>query len=146
MKLKIKWLRNIPKPIYTCIRIFFNKKIILKEPTINSIYYPTVFEIEDSFGREIGSFKMIEFPGCCGICILYNVRVHDKYQKRGIGTQIFKKAEDMAKQFGYSKIMCTDVLGRPSDDIITKLGWKHINIFLNTRTNNNVNISIKEII
>lgn len=146
MRLKITWLRNVKEQVYYYINIFFNKAIILKEPTdICNIFYPTTFQIKDRYNNKIGEFKMVEFPGCCGICILYNVIVHQKYQKKGIGTEIFKKAEQIASKFGYSKIMCTDVLERPSDNIITKLGWKHIDIFVNTRTNNEVNISIKKI-
>lgn len=55
-------------------------------------------------------------------------------------------AENIAESLGYSKIICTDVLEAPSDNIITKLGWEHIDTFLNVRTNNEVNISIKKII
>ena len=96
-------------------------------------------------GENIGGFKYCQLPGCCGVMLLYNVRIRFDFQNKGIGTQVFKIVEKIAEEKNFTILMCTDVVGRTSERIIEKLGWHHIFSFVNKKTENHINISIKKL-
>lgn len=102
--------------------------------------------ISDKDNMPISSFCLMQMPGCCGICISYNSLIFPKYQGKGIGTLLNQFRIDIADYLGYTTLLCTDREENiPQKKILAKNGWKDVHSFVNKRTNNLVNITIKDI-
>jgi GNAT superfamily N-acetyltransferase len=94
----------------------------------------------------VGYFKLLQMPGCCGICISTGVIVYLSYQNKGVNTLLNNFRIDIAKNLGYGILLCTDVKNNtPQAKTLDKNGWKHIYTFQNPRTTNVLNISVKEL-
>lgn len=94
----------------------------------------------------ISTFKLVQMPGCCGICISTGVWVKFTYRNKGINTILNKFRIDITKLLGYGILLCTDVSNNIAEvKTLDKNGWKHIYNFKNPRTSNKINISIKEL-
>lgn len=155
LRMKVK----ITSLVEHILRLFFEKKGVNKitpklktkilEQILSNSYNISEggiqVDIIEENGDKLAEFKLMQFPGCCGILILYNVYVFFPNQKKGIGTEIFKFAKEIAKELNYSKLICTDVVGKPSEKILLNIGFKHINTFVNQKTTNTVNISAIDI-
>ncbi len=121
-----------------------------------TLYYGDLNFVKDDVGLTIGikdkdnmpisQFKLVQMPGCCGICISYNSIVFPKYQGKGIGTLLNQFRIDIADYLGYTTLLCTDrEENAPQKKILTNNGWKDVHRFTNKRTGNLVNITIKDI-
>lgn len=96
--------------------------------------------------KNIALFKLYEMPHCCGIVVSCNAEVGKLYRRKGIGRLMNSFRLEIAKQLGYSLILCTDLLkNEPQRKILEKQGWKDIHRFNNSRTKNDLYISIKDI-
>lgn len=94
----------------------------------------------------ISRFKLVEFPGCCGICISTGVEVFQDYRNMGINIILNNFRIDIAKYLGFGLLLCTDISKNLHEvKTLNKNNWKHIYNFKNPRTLNNINISIKEL-
>lgn len=88
---------------------------------------------------EIAEFTLISFPGCCGIVVSAHAYVLDKYRQLGIGSLLNKLRQQIAKEWGYSILMCTDVENNvPQQKILANNGWDKLKTFVNKRTGNKV--------
>jgi GNAT superfamily N-acetyltransferase len=91
-------------------------------------------------------FRLEPFNGCSGICISRNVEIREEYKGKGLGIQFLNLRESIAKDFGYSAMMCSVVLGNHQQQKIMKRGgWEHIAEFDNKRTNNRVRVYYKKL-
>lgn len=98
----------------------------------------TVYNGSDEY---IAFFRLVQMPGCCGICISTESYVHSKFRKLGVGTVLNLLRIDLAKELGYGLLMCTDVeSNEPQQRILKKNGWVKIETFANPRTKNIVAI------
>ena len=94
----------------------------------------------------IAVFVMGKLPGCCGICLSTNAFVMPSLRGRGLGLILAKLRIAIAKESGYTVLMCTDVdTNVPQRKIMSRLGWKDIYQFNNLRTGNDVNISVLDL-
>jgi GNAT superfamily N-acetyltransferase len=82
---------------------------------------------------------LVTLPGCCGVVVSTGAYVEPKFRKKGIGTILNRMRKRIAAEWGYSLMLCTDLVDNaPQQTILKTEGWeKHID-FLNTRTNNRV--------
>lgn len=128
---------------------FFSKEkfvFILSSFTNFMLSIPHLITILDEDKKNvIGSYKIVQFPGCCGILILYNVQVEETFRRKGIGKLIFSEVERIAKECNFSLIVCTYIDECISSKIIDSLNWKKVFHFRNKITNNMVNIAIKQL-
>lgn len=89
---------------------------------------------------KIATCRLTQLPGCCGVLVsngAYSFR-----QKRGLGTLMARLRLDIAKSFGYTTLLCTDIQDNvPQRKILAKLGYNDLFSFVNRRTNNKVAIS-----
>lgn len=96
--------------------------------------------------NKITQFKLVQLPGCCGICISTGVFVHNNYRNKGINSILNNMRIELAKYSGYGILLCTD---KDNNDYerktLNKNDWKDIYSFINPRTNNKLNITIKEL-
>lgn len=85
-------------------------------------------------------------PGCCGICISTGVKVSFNYQNKGINTILNQFRIDISKKEGFGILLCTDKQTNNFEvKTLNKNNWEHIYNFKNPRTNNIINISLKNL-
>ena len=96
--------------------------------------------------KTISEFKLLQMPGCCGICISTGTYVNPDFRGKGVNILLNNFRIDIAKHLGYGLLMCTDLKSNtPQMKTLDKNGWKHIHEFKNPRTGNILNITIKEL-
>ena len=104
------------------------------------------FRVINVEGVVISQFKLIQMPGCCGICISTGTYVHSEFRGKGVNSLLNNFRIDIAKHLGYGLLMCTDLKSNISQmKTLDKNGWKHIHEFKNPRTGNILNVTIKEL-
>lgn len=90
------------------------------------------------------TFRVVEFPGCCGLSIL--TAVHAVPQNKGVGTLVHELAEEMSKETGYTYMVVTDVTSdEPEMKIWSKLRYKTLHTFTSARTSNEISIAVKQV-
>lgn len=95
----------------------------------------------------ICSFRLMEFPGCCGIALFYNFIINQRYRNLGIGELIVTLIELYSQYQGYTVIVCTDVVtNNPMKKILENQSWKSAFNFINIKTENNVELSYKNLL
>ena len=107
-----------------------------------------IFHVFTKKGRVcIASFKLAQMPGCCGLLVSYNSGVAPPFRNKGVASALHKIKIKMAKDWGYSAMMCTDIVGnKPQEKILTKNKWATIANFKNRhRTDNDVAVRFLEI-
>ena len=129
------------------LTVYYNNAYI--DINNNSFYYTKDSEGVDfrlaivSSNRTISHFKLVQFPGCCGICVSTGAMVVENYKNKGIGTLLNKFRQDVARHQGYTILMCTDLDNNvPQKKILDHQGFQHIYQFINKRTNNLLNVSL----
>jgi hypothetical protein len=101
------------------------------------------FRLEISDKATISKFSLLEMPGCCGICISTGAYIDSKYRNMGINTILNSLRIKIAKELGYTVLLCTDVATNVyQKKVLQKNGWQDIFRFRNRRTNNLVDISV----
>lgn len=113
----------------------------IEENTTYSQHNNGIFVLKNG-KKEIGEFKLIQLPGCCGVCVLFNVEVRYSEQNKGIGKILFKKAVEIAREMKYTTLICTTVDDCVSTKIVKKQEWTKIYDFINKKTENKVNLNI----
>ena len=94
----------------------------------------------------ITQFCMVEFPGCCAFCISHSVYVFEKFRKRGVNRIANELRQWIAKEFGYTALVCTDVTTNVAErKTLAGNGFRDIYQVVNLRTNHPVAISVKEL-
>jgi len=121
-----------------------NLKTVSKNNSDMELIEGTVFYLTDSFSEEeIASFKLIEMPGCCGICISTKALVNYRCRRKGIGTLLNRFRKELVQLLGYGVLICTDLEDNdPQKKILDSEGFQHIYSFINPRTKNRLNISV----
>lgn len=100
----------------------------------------------DKSETPIAKFKLLQMPGCCGICISTGVATYNDFKKLGINKLLNKFRIDIAKECGYTILMCTDLENNiPERKTLEANGWKDILSFTNFRTGNKLKLTIKEL-
>ena len=104
------------------------------------------FRIINVEGIVISRFELAQMLGCCGICISTGTYVHPDFRGKGVNSLLNNFRIDIAKNLGYGLLMCTDLKSNtPQMKTLNKNGWKHIHEFKNPRTENILNVTIKEL-
>ena len=94
----------------------------------------------------ISQFKLIQMPGCCGICISTGTYINPEFRGKGVNIILNNFRIDIATYLGYGLLMCTDLKSNiPQMKTLDKNGWKHVHEFNNPRTGNILNVTIKEL-
>jgi len=94
----------------------------------------------------LSSFSLTQLPGCCGVMVSFHSYVSVDHRGKGIGSFLHGVKVGVAKESGYSSILCTDVEGNlPQEAILNKNGWEKIATFNNARTLNDVAIHFKDL-
>lgn len=162
--LPIKKLWGCNSPIFKLQKLDFvmgiNLKQCLEGISLNLKikfvpYYDKTFNINggeyraldmDNNESEVTTFKLTQMEGCSGICISSKVSISDEYKGKGYGSKFNHFREVLAKQMGYSSIMCTIVKGNiPQEKILTKNGWEVVNVFVNSKTGNTIEVYFKKL-
>jgi GNAT superfamily N-acetyltransferase len=118
-------------------------KYQLSKDILYQVSEPTGIDINVWSGTNfVATFHLCQLKGCCGICLTTGEYVEYPYRKNGIGTRLAKFRMDVAREYGYTILLCTDVIDNiPQKKILSKFGWKDILRFQNYRTLNTVDIS-----
>lgn len=104
------------------------------------------YKIVDDKDNIITSFKLGQLHGCCGVCVSFNTDVSEKFRKKGINKIGNKLRQEIARVCGYTVLLCTDVESNvPQRKTLETEGWQKLFTFVNSRTNNQVNISVKHL-
>lgn len=97
--------------------------------------------VGDRTAAPIARFKLICMPGCCGIVISTDACVYSDYRRKGLGTILNNMRRQIAWQFGYTAMICTDVMVNiPQQRILKRNGWNTLFHFVNRRTENAVSM------
>ena len=147
-----KYLKQLKDLLQIDLKIFIYLDKQYVELTNNNLTYiknnpnGLEFKIINIESEIISTFKLVQMIGCCGICVSTGVYVHNEYRNKGVNTILNNFRIDIAKELGYGLLLCTDVSNNTAEvKTLDKNGWKHIYNFKNPRTQNNINISIKEL-
>jgi GNAT superfamily N-acetyltransferase len=98
------------------------------------------------FENLISEFILEPMGGCKGICISRGVQIMPQWRGKGLGVQFLNLRERIAKDFGYSAMMCTTTFdNEPQRKILAHCGWEMVKGFTNARTNNRVCLYYKNI-
>jgi hypothetical protein len=90
----------------------------------------------------IASFKLYALPHCCGVMVSSQAFVAHKWRKRGIGQALNEMRQDLGRFYGYSVMLCTDVVDNEVQrHILQKAGFQDLMQFNNKRTGHQVAIS-----
>jgi hypothetical protein len=145
-------------------RVYDGKQTITMEEYLNSAYnygefmiyfikspaHNGIKELVDHANPEhrdkifLGGCKLIEQPGCCGMAVMYNSFISIDYRGKKFGQFLVKLLETIAKEKGFSTIVCTDrVSNEPQKAILDKFGFIKQFRFRNAKTNNLVEFRVK---
>lgn len=92
--------------------------------------------------QNVGSFTIVQFPGCCGITIATGVHAYVK----GVGSRLFRICELISKSHNYTYMVCTDVTKNAiTQHLFKKLDYEHLLTFKSVRTKNEIEIVAKNI-
>jgi hypothetical protein len=90
----------------------------------------------------IAGFNLYELPHCCGVMVSTSAYVSFKWRKRGIGQVLNAMRQDLGRFYGYTVMLCTDVVTNdPQRHILQKAGFQDLMQFENKRTGHQVAIS-----
>lgn len=92
-------------------------------------------------GRHYGGFRLVQMPGCCGICILTGLWVQHTLQSKGLGSCLVSFAKEVAASAGYTTLFGTDIAcNEPSSKLAEAQNFKTVFEFTNARTDNDVKV------
>ena len=122
-------------------------KCIEKDQTIDdgdysiSTCYEIYHEIYNDNKHYIAEFTLAKMPGCCGVVISTGAWIDYKYRRCGLGKLLNKIRIELAKDKGYSLLLCTDLIrNTPQRKILRKNKWLPLYRFTNRNTNNNLSL------
>lgn len=93
-------------------------------------------------GGVIFSFKLTEFPGCCGIMTSFNVSVNPLYRNKGLGTELHNYRKVLSKVNGYTTMICAYADHNEAQyRILKNNNWENVYTFTNNRTSNRIIVS-----
>lgn len=96
--------------------------------------------------KNISTFRLLQMPGCCGICISTQNFIFDEFRGRCLNNIFNKFRMNVARHLGYTILLCTDLHdNEPQKKTLVKNGWKDIYSFVNNRTGNLLNISVVQL-
>lgn len=85
----------------------------------------------------IGQGYIQQYPGCCGICIMYNVSIMESFQGEGLGKRLVKNIIETARIQNYTILKATVNQYSPNMHHILKLnGFAKVTEFTNRKTSN----------
>jgi hypothetical protein len=114
-----------------------------RDGNVNGGYFNIINTDDNSL---VSKFILQQLQGCNGIVISRKVLILDNYKGKGYGSIFCKLREDIARNFGYSSMMCTVVSGNEKQEkIMLKNAWNNIGNFYNKKTTNVVNIYFKKL-
>lgn len=91
----------------------------------------------------IQSFNIVQFPGCCALCISTGTTTSAAFRNKGINRLAIQLRILIASYIGYTAMLCTDVAHSVySIKSIEKAGYKKFDDLINRRTKNRVNLYI----
>lgn len=94
----------------------------------------------------ITQFNLVEFPGCCAFCISTGAVVFGNFRGRGINNLTNKLRQAIARDWGYTTIICTDRFDNEAERrTLATNGWTDIYSVRNRRTGNDICISVKQL-
>lgn len=101
-----------------------------------------VFHIMSGNTR-VAEFTLCQLRGCCGICLSTAAYVNPTFRNKGVGSRLGLLRKQMAKDAGYTVLLCTDVADNfAQKKVLDKNGWIDLFRFRNRRTSNLVDISV----
>ncbi len=130
-------------------KLISNKGVPAHEDTIQVALYPYgtgndtcnqgTFEIDFNDhapaglkGQQITVFSLVPMIGCPPVAVSTGVKVSEKFRKLGIGHLMNEMRLDIAKQWGYSLVLCTDREDNVAQQaVLKKNGWKKLDGFVN---------------
>lgn len=122
-----------------------SQKFEITEPYLNYLKNEQGLHIliKTCNGENISVFRLLQMPGCCGICISTQNFIFDDFRGKGLNNIFNKFRMNVAKYLGYTILLCTDLHdNEPQKKTLVKNGWKDIYSFINDRTGNLLDISI----
>lgn len=92
------------------------------------------------------SFHLTMLPGCCGYLVSHESFVYYEFRRKGIATVLQSIKEEIAREEGYTHMMCTTMASNMSQNrILEKHGWTKVHEGVNGRTNNNLYMWVKHV-
>lgn len=88
-------------------------------------------------------FSIVQFPGCCALCVSTGSSTNGAFRNRGINRLAIQLRILIASYTGYTAMLCTDTTSSVySIRSIEKAGYKKFDDLINRRTKNRVNLYI----
>lgn len=95
----------------------------------------------------IAQFSLVNMAGCCGIVISTGSFVTVPYRNKGIGTILNAMRQQIAFQWHYGLIVCTDKENNKGQQkVLDKNSWIKNLSFKNPRTNNHILVHSKKLV
>ena len=93
--------------------------------------------------KVVAQWTLVQLTGCCGVCVSTAAWVSHNYREKGLGKILNNLRIDLAKIFGYSLLLCTDITSnKPQTKILKANSWKELYRFVNKNTSNTVALHV----
>lgn len=88
-----------------------------------------------------GFYELNNFPGCNQVVVSNHTFIYKEKRGKGYGSIQHKERLAKASSLGYDYIICTvKVNNKIEIEILEKNGWKRLDTFYNTETDNDIYI------
>jgi L-amino acid N-acyltransferase YncA len=93
------------------------------------------------FGNEQGHYELNPFPGCAQLVVSNHAFIKPDYREVGHGQKQHAERLDKMQELGYDYALCTIISTNSIQrHIAAKNGWRKLDQFTNSETNNTVEI------
>jgi len=93
------------------------------------------------YADEHGFYELNPFPGCNQVVVSNHAFIYPQHRGKGWGSEQHRHRLQMAKHLGYNYMICTvKETNEPELHILRTHGWRKLDVFLNTETENNLEL------
>ena len=102
--------------------------------------------VKDGRTYTIADFKLIGFPGCCGLVISTQTMVAESCRGRGIGKLLQHLKKHLALSLGFGAILAVTVQKNEiQHKVFEGAGYQHLEDVYNKGTGNTINMFLKKV-
>lgn len=106
--------------------------------------YKILYRNDNNYLYQVAKWWMVSLPGSCAYVVCYHSEV--TYGNKGLGTLLNEMKQDIAKNIGYTAMICSDVTKNTfQKKILAKHEWADVHTLTNRRTNNEIKLYVKDL-
>lgn len=97
-------------------------------------------------GSSAGFFEVSDLPGCPQVAVSHNVFLLPQFRGIGLGHKFMRHRLGTIRDLGYNCVLATvDKYNGAEIATLEKARWENVKLFESSRTDNNINIWLRDI-